>query len=114
VSGIEASGHLKDPVRKPFAGQLPNHSEVYPPSPRWGALEGANIFDGTLPYWRAFRQDAEQFVRTAVHAAREEGIEDLRTWGFEACAHMSARRGDDPEAVWAALCEELLATGVRS
>lgn len=48
VSGIKASGYLDDPVRKPFAEQLLDHSAVYPPSPRWGALEGANIFDGEI------------------------------------------------------------------
>jgi N,N'-diacetylchitobiose transport system substrate-binding protein len=48
VAGIKASGYLDDPVRKPFAEQLLDHSKVYPPSPRWGALEGANIFDGEI------------------------------------------------------------------
>jgi N,N'-diacetylchitobiose transport system substrate-binding protein len=48
VAGIKASGYLDDPVRKPFAEQLLDHSAVYPPSPRWGALEGANIFDGVI------------------------------------------------------------------
>ncbi len=47
-AGIESSGYLDDPVRKPFAEQLLDHSAVYPPSPRWGALEGANIFDGQI------------------------------------------------------------------
>ena len=48
VAGIKASGYLDDPIRKPFAEQLLDHSAVYPPSPRWGALEGANIFDGEI------------------------------------------------------------------
>ena len=48
VAGIKASGYLDDPIRKPFAEQLLDHSKVYPPSPRWGALEGANIFDGEI------------------------------------------------------------------
>jgi N,N'-diacetylchitobiose transport system substrate-binding protein len=47
-AGIEKSGYLQDPTRKPFAEQLLDHSAVYPPSPRWGALEGANIFDGVI------------------------------------------------------------------
>jgi N,N'-diacetylchitobiose transport system substrate-binding protein len=48
ADGIKASGYLDDPVRKVFAEQLLDHSKVYPPSPRWGALEGANIFDGEI------------------------------------------------------------------
>jgi N,N'-diacetylchitobiose transport system substrate-binding protein len=48
VSGIEASGMLDDAVKAPFAEQLKDHSQVYPPSPKWGALEGENIFDGAI------------------------------------------------------------------
>ncbi|WP_051323965.1 sugar ABC transporter substrate-binding protein [Candidatus Solirubrobacter pratensis] len=48
TEGIKASGYLEDPVRKPFAEQLLEHSAVYPPSPKWGGLEGANIFDGQI------------------------------------------------------------------
>jgi N,N'-diacetylchitobiose transport system substrate-binding protein len=48
TEGIKASGYLDDPVRKPFAEQLLDHSAVYPPSPKWGGLEGANIFDGQV------------------------------------------------------------------
>jgi N,N'-diacetylchitobiose transport system substrate-binding protein len=44
--GHQGSGYLDDPQRKPFAEQLLDHSAVYPPSPKWGGLEGANIFDG--------------------------------------------------------------------
>ena len=48
VAGIKSSGYLDDQIKKPFAEQLLDHSKVYPPSPRWGALEGANIFDGEI------------------------------------------------------------------
>jgi len=48
TEGIKASGYLEDPQRKPFAEQLLDHSAVYPPSPNWGGLEGANIFDGEV------------------------------------------------------------------
>jgi N,N'-diacetylchitobiose transport system substrate-binding protein len=48
TEGIKASGYLEDAVRKPFAEQLLDHSAVYPPSPKWGGLEGANIFDGQV------------------------------------------------------------------
>jgi hypothetical protein len=52
-------------------------------------------------------------IRTAVRVARQEGIEDLWTWAFEACGHMSALAGSDPAAVWDVLCGALLA-GVRA
>src|SRR3954462_10338089 len=48
TEGIKPWGYLDDPVRKPFAEQLLDHSAVYPPSPKWGGLEGANIFDGQV------------------------------------------------------------------
>jgi N,N'-diacetylchitobiose transport system substrate-binding protein len=48
TEGIKASGYLEDPIRKAFAEQLLDHSAVYPPSPKWGGLEGANIFDGQV------------------------------------------------------------------
>ena len=48
TDGIKASGYLEDPQRKPFAEQLLDHCAVYPPSPKWGGLEGANIFDGEI------------------------------------------------------------------
>jgi N,N'-diacetylchitobiose transport system substrate-binding protein len=48
TAGIEASGYLEDEQRKPFAEQLLSASAVYPPSPKWGGLEGANIFDGQI------------------------------------------------------------------
>jgi len=48
TAGIKASGYLEDAQRKPFAEQLLDHSAVYPPSPKWGGLEGANIFDGEV------------------------------------------------------------------
>jgi hypothetical protein len=52
-------------------------------------------------------EDADD-IRTAVRAAREAGIDDLWTWGFEACGHMSALGGSDPAAVWDVLCDAML------
>ena len=60
VAGIKASGYLDDPVKKPFAEQLLDHSAVYPPSPRWGALEGANIFDGQIQKVMKGQETAQQ------------------------------------------------------
>jgi N,N'-diacetylchitobiose transport system substrate-binding protein len=48
VSGIMASGVMSDPIRKVFAQQLLYHANTYPPSPRWGAVEAANIFEGEM------------------------------------------------------------------
>jgi N,N'-diacetylchitobiose transport system substrate-binding protein len=48
VAGIKASGVTSDPNRKVFADQLINHSDTYPPSPRWGAVEAANILEGDM------------------------------------------------------------------
>jgi hypothetical protein len=57
-------------------------------------------------------EDAED-IRTAVRVAREAGIEDLWTWAFEACGHMSALAGSDPAAVWDAIAGAML-EGVRT
>jgi len=46
-------------------------------------------------------------VEAAVAAAREEGIEDLWTWGYEACGHMSALATPDAPAVWEAVSRAL-------
>ena len=52
-------------------------------------------------------------IRAAVRVARDAGIDDLWTWGFEACGHMSALGGSDPAAVWDVLCDAML-PGVRA
>jgi N,N'-diacetylchitobiose transport system substrate-binding protein len=72
VSGIKASGYLADPVRKPFADQLLEHSAVYPPSPRWGALEGANIFDGEIQKVMKGQQTAQQAAKNLAEKMDEE------------------------------------------
>jgi len=72
VSGIQASGYLDDPVRKPFAEQLLDHSAVYPPSPRWGALEGANIFDGEIQKVMKGQQTAQQAAKNLSQKMDEE------------------------------------------
>ena len=64
VDGIKSSGYLDDPIRKPFAEQLLDHSKVYPPSPRWGALEGANIFDGEIQKVMKGQQSPEQAAKS--------------------------------------------------
>ncbi len=74
VAGIEASGYLEDPIRKPFAEQLLDHSAVYPPSPRWGGLEGANIFDGEIQaVMRGEKTGAEAAADLAARMDEEFG-----------------------------------------
>jgi N,N'-diacetylchitobiose transport system substrate-binding protein len=71
-SGIEASGYLDDPTLKPFAEQLLDHSAVYPPSPRWGALEGANIFDGEIQKVMKGQQTPQQAADNLAKKMDEE------------------------------------------
>jgi N,N'-diacetylchitobiose transport system substrate-binding protein len=72
VAGIKASGYLSDPVKKPFAEQLLDHSAVYPPSPRWGALEGANIFDGQIQKVMKGQETAQQAAQTLEKEMNQE------------------------------------------
>ncbi|HVW30968.1 MAG TPA: N-acetylmuramic acid 6-phosphate etherase, partial [Acidimicrobiia bacterium] len=48
-------------------------------------------------------------IHAAVAAARAAGVEDLWTWGYEACGHMSYLGTRDPETVWQILCDALTA-----
>jgi N-acetylmuramic acid 6-phosphate etherase len=45
-------------------------------------------------------------LEAAIAAAREEGVDDLWTWGYEACGHMSIGTPDAP-AVWEAVSAAL-------
>jgi N,N'-diacetylchitobiose transport system substrate-binding protein len=72
VDGIKASGYLEDPVKKPFAEQLLEHSAVYPPSPRWGALEGANIFDGEIQKVMKGKESAQDAAKALQTKMDEE------------------------------------------
>jgi N-acetylmuramic acid 6-phosphate etherase len=57
----------------------------------------------------SFRLDARDIpdLQQAVATARAAGIDDLWTWGFEACAHMSSLATEDAGAVWAAVTSAL-------
>ncbi|MDE3191369.1 MAG: N-acetylmuramic acid 6-phosphate etherase [Acidobacteriota bacterium] len=46
-------------------------------------------------------------LEDAIRGARDAGIEDLWTWGYEACGHMSALATPDAPRVWAAVTEAL-------
>jgi N-acetylmuramic acid 6-phosphate etherase len=51
-------------------------------------------------------EDADD-IHAAVAAARSAGVDDLWTWGYEACAHMSYLDTENPEQVWETLCAAL-------
>ncbi len=51
-------------------------------------------------------EDADD-IHAAVTAARAAGVDDLWTWGYEACGHMSYLDTREPERVWEVLCAAL-------
>jgi N-acetylmuramic acid 6-phosphate etherase len=46
-------------------------------------------------------------LEAAIEGAREEGIEDLWTWGYEACGHMTRLATPDAPLVWEAVSAAL-------
>ena len=46
-------------------------------------------------------------IHAAVVAARSAGVDDLWTWGYEACGHMTYLGTRDPDRVWEILCDAL-------
>jgi hypothetical protein len=50
-------------------------------------------------------------IARAVAAARAAGVDDLWTWGYEACAAMTYLDTRQPQRVWAALTESLTGHG---
>ena len=92
----QAFGHEPGPFVREYADRVVDQSRA---------------FDLTPQIWiQGFRVQADD-IPPAVRAAREAGVEDLWVWAFEACAHMTSLRPDDPAAVWEAICDELV--GVR-
>ena len=112
------------------------------------ALPGVAVL-ATDPYWKNFREPAEEFVgrfarllaetaarhgvgaqlwvpsfgltrddvpdlEAAVAAARAAGIEDLWTWGYEACGHMSSLATPDAPLVWNAVTRALTGGGAAT
>jgi len=49
-------------------------------------------------------------LEAAVAAAREEGVDDLWTWGYEACRHMTSLATPDAALVWDAVSAALAAS----
>jgi hypothetical protein len=50
-------------------------------------------------------------IHAAVEAARAAGVQDVWTWGYEACGHMTYLQTQDPDQVWTELVAAL--TGRR-
>src|SRR5437868_6806756 len=46
-------------------------------------------------------------LEAAIDAAREEGVDDLWTWGYEACGHMTSLATPDAPFVWEAVSAAL-------
>jgi N-acetylmuramic acid 6-phosphate etherase len=63
-----------------------------------------------LPSFGLDRDDIPDLV-AAVDAARAAGVEDLWTWGYEACAHMTHLATRDAAAAWEAVTSALTGAG---
>jgi N-acetylmuramic acid 6-phosphate etherase len=61
-----------------------------------------------LPSFGLTRDDVPD-LEAAIAAARAAGIEDLWTWGYEACAHMMHLATPDAPVVWEAVTKALTA-----
>jgi N-acetylmuramic acid 6-phosphate etherase len=59
-----------------------------------------------VPSFGLDRQDIPE-LEAAVAAAREERVDDLWTWGYEACGHMTSLATPDAPAVWEAVSAAL-------
>lgn len=62
---------------------------------------------------QGFRLRPEQAgeIHAAASAARASGVDDVWTWGYEACGHMSYLNTDDPERVWSSIVAALTNRG---
>jgi hypothetical protein len=61
-----------------------------------------------VPGFGLDRQDIPE-LEAAIAAAREEGVDDLWTWGYEACRHMTQLTTPDAPLVWEAVSAALTA-----
>jgi N-acetylmuramic acid 6-phosphate etherase len=59
-----------------------------------------------VPSFGLTRDDVAD-LEAAIEAAREEGVEDLWTWGYEACGHMTSLATSDAPLVWEAVSSAL-------
>jgi N-acetylmuramic acid 6-phosphate etherase len=61
-----------------------------------------------VPSFGLDRSDIPE-LEAAVAAAREEGVDDLWTWGYEACRHMTSLATPDAPLVWDSVSAALTA-----
>jgi hypothetical protein len=59
-----------------------------------------------VPSFGLTRDDIPDLVG-AIEAARDEGVDDLWTWGYEACGHMTSLATADASLVWEAVSAAL-------
>jgi N-acetylmuramic acid 6-phosphate etherase len=59
-----------------------------------------------LPSFGLTREDIPD-LEAAIASSREEGIDDLWTWAYEACGHMTALATPDAPLVWEAVTQAL-------
>ena len=96
-SVLEALGRGGRPVRAPLR----------PPAARDGDRHGVGA-QLWVPSFGLDRSDIPE-LEAAVAAAREEGVDDLWTWGYEACRHMTSLATPDAPLVWDAVSAALTA-----
>src|SRR5438874_877204 len=70
------------------------------------ALEGGVDSQFWVPSFGLTRDDVPD-LEAAIEAAREEGVGDLWTWGYEACGHMTSLATPDAPLVWEAVSAAL-------
>jgi N-acetylmuramic acid 6-phosphate etherase len=59
-----------------------------------------------VPSFGLMREDIAE-LEAAVASARNAGVEDVWTWGYEACAHMTSLATPDAQIAWAAVTKAL-------
>ena len=59
-----------------------------------------------VPSFGLTREDVPD-LEAAIAATREEGVEDIWTWGYEACGHMTSLATPDAPLVWEAVSSAL-------
>lgn len=59
-----------------------------------------------LPSFGLMREDIPE-LEAAVESARAAGVDDVWTWGYEACEHMTSLATPDAPLVWAAVTKAL-------
>ena len=66
-----------------------------------------------VPSFGLMHEDLPE-LEAAVASARAAGVEDVWTWGYEACAHMTSLATPDAPLVWAAVSKALTGRGERT